>query len=154
MIYEDHQKLESAYDQVLLKEETLYKETRENILSKDKNHDFGKDGFCSKCRTHRTDWRKNDLCKSKTDVKKEGIEVPNMDVGQDPREPYEQHGMEDLEQEPMEKDVFGQALSDIEKILKHRVNYEVIGNINTIIKNLYVHAFSEGQQRGKETWKN
>jgi hypothetical protein len=36
---------------------------RQAILDKDKNHEFGSDGFCIHChRMHRTDWRKNDLC--------------------------------------------------------------------------------------------
>lgn len=36
---------------------------RADILSKDKNHVWGKDGFCIYChKEHRTDMRPNDLC--------------------------------------------------------------------------------------------
>lgn len=40
----------------------ISKAVRAAILSKDKNHEFGKDGFCLLCPMHRTDWRQNDLC--------------------------------------------------------------------------------------------
>ena len=47
-----------------MKQTKITKKVREAILSKTKNHDFGKDGFC-KCKMHRTDWRPNDLCRLK-----------------------------------------------------------------------------------------
>lgn len=38
-------------------------DVRQAIFDKDKNHRFGRDGFCLLCKTmHRTDWRQNDLC--------------------------------------------------------------------------------------------
>ena len=41
----------------------LPKAVREAILAKDKNHVFGRDGFCLNCHNmHRTDFRPNDLC--------------------------------------------------------------------------------------------
>lgn len=41
----------------------LSKAVREAILNKDKNHVFGRDGYCMNCKTmHRTDWRQNDIC--------------------------------------------------------------------------------------------
>lgn len=42
----------------------ITQEVREAILSKVKNHDYGRDGFCA-CGVHRTDWKQNDLCKKK-----------------------------------------------------------------------------------------
>ena len=153
MIYEDHQKLENAYDQVLLKEEKLDKGTHENILSKDKNHDFGKDGFC-KCGKHRTDFSKNNLCKLKTSIKKEGTEVPNMDVGQDPREGYPEKFDEPEESQDIDQDSFKSASVEIYKLLQGFVPDEKLFRVIELLKDVSNSSVSRGQALGKETWKN
>ncbi len=42
----------------------LKKEIRAAILAKDKNHEYGPDGFCLHCKCHRTDtlYMSNHLC--------------------------------------------------------------------------------------------
>lgn len=43
--------------------EKLKSSQRAAMLAKDKNHPWGKDGFCTLCHNvHRTDFRENDLC--------------------------------------------------------------------------------------------
>jgi hypothetical protein len=82
---------------------------------------------------------------------KEGQEILNMNVGQDPREAYPEK-FDEEESEP--EDVFKKSLNEIYQILDSKVDHEVLYTINKIMQRLYVAAFSEGQHRGKETWKN
>lgn len=58
----------------------LPEDVRQAILDKDKNHIFGRDGFCLQCKTmHRTDWRQNNLCPKLFTAKKEmKINIDNL----------------------------------------------------------------------------
>lgn len=103
MKYQDHQKLENAYDQVLLKE---------------------------------------------------GVEIPNMDVGQDPREGYPEK-FDEEDQNVSAIDIFNQGLREFSRELETDSDNQTKYNTFVgILKKVSKAYFEEGQRRGKETWKN
>lgn len=82
-------------------------------------------------------------------VLKEGIEVPNTDVGQDPREGYPEK-LDEFEPDTEETNPF--VL--VNDLLGDKVDYNTITKIFGIMHELASKSFRDGQQKGKETWKN